>query len=49
MYRVVLHEYPWQDGHYWTSLAPMNGSPTVKAGENETCPDCRKKLVRSWR
>lgn len=25
-YRVVLHEYAWREGHYFTEMVPLNGA-----------------------
>lgn len=47
-YRVVMHEYAHEPGHYFTGLEPMNGSPAFVPRETPRC--CNNvTMVRRWR
>lgn len=43
-YAVVAHLYPWESGHFWYTVEPVNGSPTDPRATH--CRDCGTEFVR---
>ena len=46
-YQVVLHEWRHQNGHYFTSMEPMNGAPPKRGPEDLRC--CGQHMTRAWK
>lgn len=44
-YRIVLHGRPGQEGHYWSEMVPMNGSPPYN-GVTPVCTNCGNTMIR---
>src|SRR2546428_818731 len=45
-YLVTLHEYPHMEGHYFTTLEPINGSPQWGSLTTPICRDCGCEFER---
>ena len=45
-YKVILHEYKHSDGHYFVTLAPINGSPEWTQKGTPICRDCQVEFSR---
>ena len=43
-YRIVNHEWPWSEGHYWISYDPIDGAPPTT---QPYCRDCGRAMERA--
>lgn len=41
-YVVMLHQWPWSEGHYWHKVEPQNGAPPYEPARQ--CPQCQRSL-----
>lgn len=46
-YRVVMHEFAHEPGHYFVGLAAMNGAPPFIPRGTPTC--CGRIMERRWK
>ena len=46
-YRVILHEFSHEPGHYFTGLEPVNGAPPFIPARTPVC--CGEMMARTFR